>query len=306
MSPDLTTLLRLCEIDPPEISRQWIDQQPEMRGSFETLIVQGALVAVANANSILCEFCDEQHWIVPEYVGPGHCRGFCANTGFHSFSPKLIECFAVNEAWLVGRLAEALSLRLRKTPIGGSSLFYLGRVMFGPYPCETFYGSRLNDRSRFESAIVTLKEKIGPGIGVLLTSTRRELLPDVVPERCAMIMAEDAMCISGGKIGIDQGVILAALRAPANLPKASGVGFRFSIGFRSCAYRGEQFRFTDKQSLAVEALYNAWRDGLPGLHQNELKGLAHTNQRMAQLFSGNAAYTTLIKNDGSGLYWLDI
>jgi hypothetical protein len=46
---------------------------------------------------------------------------------------------------------------------------------------------------------------------------------------------------------------------------------------------------------------NARKDGLPGLHQDELKGEAQTNQRMIQLFSGNGAYGTLIKNDGRGL-----
>jgi hypothetical protein len=305
MSENLTTLLQLCEIDPPEISRQWIDQH-ESRDSVEALIVKGALVAVGNVNAVVCEVCDEQHWILPEYIGPGQYRGYCPVSGSHSLSPRLLECFAVDEAWIIRRLAEALSLRLRKTPIGGSSVFHLGRVRFGPYPCEAFFGRRLNDRSRFESAIVTLKEKIGAGIGVLLTSTRRELLPDMIPERCAMIMAEDAMSISGDKIVIDQAVILAALREPANLPKAGGVGFRFSPGFRLCVYRGEQFRFTDKQSLAVEALYNAAKDGLRGLHQDELKGQAHTNQRMTQLFSKNAAYGVLIRTDKSGLYWLDI
>lgn len=306
MSADLTTLLRLCEIDPPEISRQWIDQQPELKDSFDTLIAQGALVAAENANSILCEFCDEQHWIVPEYIGPGHYCGFCANTGFYSFSPKLLQCFAIDETWIIRKLAEALSLRLRKTPVRGSSVVHLGRVRFGPYPCETFFGRRLNDRSRFESAIVTIKEKVATGIGVLLTSTRSELLPGKNPDRCAMITAEDVMSISGGKIVVDQEVILAALREPAKRPKSGGVGFRFSPGYRSCFYRGEQFRFTDKQALAVEALYNAREDGLPGLHQDELKGQAHTNQRMAQLFSRNAAYGTLIKHDGNGRYWLDI
>lgn len=306
MSADLKTLLLLCEIDPPEISRQWIDQQPELRNSVDTFIAQGALVAVTNAHSILCEFCDEQHWVAPEYVGPGHYRGFCSNTGFHDFSPKLLECFALDDAWIIGKLAEALNLRLRKMPIIGASVLHLGRVRFGPYVCELFFGRRLNDRPRFESAIVTLKEKIGAGIGVLVTSTKPELLPGSLPERCAMIMAENALTISGGNVRVDQEVILAALRQPTHLPKGVGVGCRFSIGFRSCVYMGEQFRFTDKQSLAVEALYNAGNDGLPGLHQDELKGHAHTNQRMAQLFSGNSAYGTLIKNDGSGLYWLDI
>jgi hypothetical protein len=189
MSVDLKTLLLLCEIDPPEISRQWIDQQPELRDSVDTFIAHGALVAVRNTDSILCEFCDEQHWIAPEYIGPGHYRGFCPDTGFHSFSPRLLECFAVDDAWIIEGLSSTLSVRLPNAPIHGSSIFHLGKVRFGPYPCEVFFGRRLTDRSRFESAILTLKEKIGSGIGVLLTSTRPDLLPRSVPERCAIIMA---------------------------------------------------------------------------------------------------------------------
>jgi hypothetical protein len=306
MGAELHTLLLLCEIDPPEISRQWIDQQPESRSSVDTLIAQGALISVTNTHFILCEFCDELHWIAPEYIGPGHYRGFCPDTGFHSCSPKSLERFAVDDAWIIGGLSSTLSIRLRKAPIQGSPIFHLGKVRFGPYPCQVFFGRRLTDRSRFESAILTLKEKIGAGIGVLLTSTKPDLLPRSVPERCAVIMAEDALTFSGGRIGLDQDVILAALREPANLPHGTGIGFRFSPGFRSCLYRGERFRFTDKQSMAIEALHNAWKDGLPGLHQDELKGQAQTSQRMTQLFSGNSAYGTLIKKDGSGLYWLDL
>ena len=306
MSENLTTLLQLlCEIDPPEISRQWIDQH-ELRDSAEALIVEGALVPIANANAVVCEFCDEQHWIIPEYIGPGHCRGFCPDSGYHSFSPKLLECFAVDDAWIVTALATTLSMRPRKTLVDGCSILNVGRARFGPYACEVFFGRRLHNPSRFENAMATLKEKTGVGVALLLTSTRLDLLPGAVPERCAVIMAEDVLTVSRGKICLDQAAILGALREPAHLPKGGGVGFRFSPGFRSCVYGNQQFRFSDKQALAVEALHDAWKQGLPGLHQNELKGLAATNQRMAQLFSGSSAYGTLIKNDGSGLYWLDI
>jgi hypothetical protein len=306
MGLDLSTLLRLHEIDPREISRQWIDQQPELRASIEALVQAGALVAVTNASSIVCEFCDEQHWISAEFVEPGHYRGFCPDTGFHSFSPKLLERLVVDDAWVIRRLAEALNLRLRKVPTESSSVFHLGRVRFGPYTCEIFFGRRLADRSRVESASAIIRKKIGAGIGILLTSTRLNLLPDVVCERCAIVAAEDALSISSGRIKVDQDVILAALREPAKLPKGGGIGFRFSTGFRSCVYQGDRLRFTVKQSLAIEALYDAWRDGLPGLHQAELKGLSRTDQRIAQLFSGSPAYGTLIKHDGCGLYWLDL
>jgi hypothetical protein len=306
MSENLTTFLQLlCEIDPPEISRQWIDQH-ELRDSVEALIEEGALVPVENADTIVCEFCDEQHWIPAEYLGPGHCRGFCPDSGFHRFSPNLLERFVVDDTWIVGRLATTLSLRPRKTLFGGSSVFHVGRARFGPYDCEVFFGRRLHDRSRFENAMATLKEKIGGRIGLLLTSTRLDLLPGSLPERCAVKMVEDVLTISCGKIWLDQAAVLATLREPTRLPKDGGIGFCFSVGFRSCVYGGRQFQFSDKQARAVEALHKARKEGLPGLQQSELKGLVNTSQRMAQLFAKNAAYGTLIKNDGNGLYSLDL
>ena len=121
-----------------------------------------------------------------------------------------------------------------------------------------------------------------------------------------IMMAEDVLTISCGKIWLDQAAVLATLREPTRLPKDGGIGFCFSVGFRSCVYGGRQFQFSDKQARAVEALHKARKEGLPGLQQSELKGLVNTSQRMAQLFAKNAAYGTLIKNDGNGLYSLDL
>jgi hypothetical protein len=304
MNENLAALLQLlCEIDPPQISRQWIDQH-ELRDSVEALIVEGALVPVGNVNAVVCEVCDEQHWILPEYIGPGQYRGYCPVSGSHSLSPKLLQRFAVDDAWIVAGLAATLSLRPRKTPVDGSPVFYVGRAKFGPYACEVFFGRRLHNASRFEKAIAILEKKIGGGIGLLLTSTRLDLLPGSVPQRCAIMRTEDVLTISRGKMELDQTAILAALRGPSRPPKGGGLGFCFSPSFRSCVYGNQQFRFSDKQALAVEALYEAWNDGLPGLHQDELKNRVHTNQRMTQLFYGNPAYGILIENDGSGRYWL--
>lgn len=277
-----------------------------MKASFEFLIAAGAVVPGNSVNSILCEMCDHPHWIVPEHLGAGRYRGFCTVSGYHTLSVDSVRCLVLSDDWIVGEIAGALGLRPKKTPFDTTPIISVGRARFGPYSCEVFFGRHLADRSRAESASAILKKKIGAGIGILLTSTRLNLLPYTACERCAVIAAEDALSISSGRMKVDQDVILAALREPANLPKGSGIGVRFSIGFRSCLYRGEQYRFTDKQSQAVEALYDAWKDGLPGLDKDELKARVGTNQRMAQLFLGNPAYSTLIKHDGCGLYWLDL
>jgi hypothetical protein len=114
------------------------------------------------------------------------------------------------------------------------------------------------------------------------------------------------LTISRRTISLNDAPIFAALRGRDRFVEEDGIGVRFSAGFRSCLYGDQQFTFTDKQALAVEALYDNWKQGLSGLTQVELKAAASTNQRMAQLFAAHPAYRTLIKHGGSGRYWLDI
>jgi hypothetical protein len=149
-------------------------------------------------------------------------------------------------------------------------------------------------------------DKTGTGPAILLTSTKKELLADPIPERCAVIRIENVLTIAHGKISFDEAPILAALRGPAHSPREGGIGFRHSPGFRTCTYGSESFRFSKKQARAVEVLHDAWKERVPGLHQEELKGRVETNQRVSQLFNRHPAYGTLIRNDGTGLYWLDL
>jgi hypothetical protein len=305
MATDLMQALQLlCEIDPPDISGQWVDRH-KLKPSIELLIAAGALVPSDNVSSVLCEMCDHSHWIVPEHFGAGNYRGYCPVAGYHSLSAESLRCFVLNDNWIVDGIAGALGLRRKRSQVDKTPIVGIGRTRFGPYYCELLFGRQLADRSRIEKARAVLNRKIGEGIGVLLTATRLESLPGVLSQRCSVVAIEDALTISNNKIGVESDVILAALRDPTNLPKGS-IGFRHSPGFRLCAYGGQQFRFTHKQSLAIEALHDAWHDGLPGLHQDELKGKVGSSQRITSLFAGSPAYGRLIKNDGGGLYWLDL
>lgn len=304
MNESLTPLLQfLCELDPPEVSRQWIDRH-EFKESIEALISKGALVQVANADVIVCKACDRQHWVMPESTGTGCCRGYCPINGFYHFSAKQLQRFAVDNAWIASTIGSTLALRPKGVD-GSPPILSIGRTKFGPYSCEVFFGSRLYDRARFETAMAVIKERAGAGPAILLTSTRTTLLPGKWPERCAIIVAENVLLISPDKILLNEVPILAALRGPVPLHGGGGIGFRFSPGFRSCLYGHQTFQFSATQALVVEALYCAREQGLPSLHQNELRGQAETNQRMVQLFYRHPAYGTLIRHDGSGYYRLD-
>lgn len=297
---------QLCEIDPPEISRQWIDRH-ELRDSIEALISCGALVPAENASLVLCERCDDEHWIIPEYAGPAQYRAFCAITGYHHLSPEALRCFAVDDSWIVSCIAAALGIRSAKSQVDRpQSLLCLGRARVGPYPCELFFGRRLHDRSRLESALALVAAKAGSGPTILLTSTKPQFLSGPVPERCAVIGIENVLTIARGKVSFDEAPILAALRGPARSPPEGGIGFCHSFGFGICLYGSETFRFSKKQAFAVEVLYDAWKKGFPGVEQHELLGQIETNQRIVQLFHRHPAYGTLIQNDGKGLYWLNL
>jgi hypothetical protein len=307
MTGDLAPLLQhLCEFDPPEMSRQWIDQH-ELRESINALISCGALVPGENASSVLCERCDSEHWIVPEYLERGQFRGFCPVSGYHSISASAVRRFVVDETWIGSGIAAALGIRPNKNQFNeAQTALGLGRVKFGPYTCELFFGRRLYDRSRLERVVSIVSEKSGSSPAILLTSTRKELLSDSLPGRCVVIRLEAVLEIVRGKIVLNDAPMLAALRGPAPSLKEGGIGFRHSPGFRTCVYGSESFRFSETQARVVEVLHDIWKEGLPSLHQEELQGRAETTQRITQLFNGHPAYGTLIKNDRTGFYWLDL
>jgi len=273
MNDNLAALLqRLCEIDPPEMSQQWIDRH-ESRESIEALISCGALIPAENAGLVLCERCDDEHWIVPEYLERGQYRGFCAITGYHGISPKALKCFMVDDSWIVSGICASLGIRPKKNQTDGSqALLCLGRARFGPYLCELFFGRRLHDRPRLGSAVAVVAEKTASCPGILLTSTGKELLSGPVPGRCVVIRMENVLTIAHGRTSFDGAPILAALRGTVQPPREGGVGFRHSPGYRTCVYGSESFRFSKQRALAVEVLHNGVEGWAAGPTSGRIEG----------------------------------
>ena len=117
---------------------------------------------------------------------------------------------------------------------------------------------------------------------------------------------EDVLRVSVTGVSIDEGPFYAALRGTDHRFRGDGIGFVLSPGYRSVVVGDQEYSFTDKQALAVEALDKARRSGNRRLHQAEIQGAANTSQRVGQLFAENPASGALIKNDGLGYYWLDL
>jgi hypothetical protein len=305
VSDNLVPLLQLfCEIDPPAVSRQWIERH-DRKAQIELLISKGALIPTTNAEELVCDACDEQHWICPDQINAKVCRGFCPTSGTFEFSSRLLQRFAMSDAWVTATIASTLSIKPRVLE-RDTAAFHIGRAKIGPYACEIFFGRRLFDRNRFDAGISVIRRKAGNSPVILLTTTRSESLPGAYPSRCAIIAVEDVLIISRRAARLNEAPILAALQGWDRFTESGGIGFRFSFGFRSCVFGSKQYDFTDKQARVIEALYRAREQGFRGLHQDEIRAAAETNQRVAQLFAGHRAYRSLIKHDGAGRYWLDI
>ena len=129
---------------------------------------------------------------------------------------------------------------------------------------QLFFGRRLADKRQFEEANRIISGLIGKAPAVLLTTTLLDLIPGEAPPRCALIPLENVLQVFPNQTSIDEGPVYAALRGSDHRFHSGGIGFAFSPGFRSGVFGDQEYSFTDKQALVVEALYEAWKNGIPG------------------------------------------
>jgi hypothetical protein len=301
----VSVLCLLCEMEPPEITGQGIRESID-RITLTSLVELGALVQVGNSESVLCFACDHPHSIAVESAGAGQYRAYCADSGYQPLRPEDIRRLVVAENWIVRTVRSTVGLRHQSAHLPTSAVAWIGKARFGPYPCDLFFGRRLFEGTRFDEAKRTISGSVGKAPAILLTTTPVNLIRGEPAPRCAVVPLWEALGVTTSEISLNEGPIYSALRGGNHRFDAEGVGFFFSPGFRSAIVGDQEYSFSDKQALAIEALYEAWHGGNPRLHQNEIKGAAHTSQRVGQLFSGHPAYNVLIKHDRSGFYWLDL
>lgn len=302
MTPgSIRVLCSLCEAEPPEISWQGIVES-ENRTELEELVDTGALVQIGIAEAVLCLACDEPHDIAVEYLGGATYQAYCPMAGLQSIEAKLLRRCAVDLNWPATAIGSAVGLKTASSgqiPIVAN----IGRARFGPYACQLLFASRLTIRERFHEVESKVGELVAKLPAIVFTTTPQQLIPEIPPARCAFLQLEDVLVCTSGKLELNEEPIYAALRGPATNIQAPGIGYSFSLGYRSAWVGDQYYEFTDKQALAIEALHLAWKEGLP-LHQSEIQGVADTNQRVGQLFANNPAYRTLIKLTGNGYYTL--
>jgi hypothetical protein len=267
-----------------------------------------ALRATGNSDTVACLACDDPHLIGVEYVGDGRYRAYCPEAGLQPIDAGLLTIFTVDLNWIADAIANSLGLSARPTTsvYPEVPLARVGRVRFGKYACEVFVACRLTDRGLFDQVRTTVASLVGNAPGLILTTTRLDLISGEAPPRCVHISLEDVLEFRAGKPSFNVAPVLAALRGHEGAFPSAGIGYVFSPGFRFCVVGDQEYTFTKKQAEAIEFLFAARERGVRKTHKNEIQGELGTSQEIGQLFTNHAAYGELLKYDGAGYYWLDL
>ena len=225
--------------------------------------------------------------------GAGRYRAYCPSAGYQPVAAASLMRYSVSEEWITQTIASPLGFTSQSSASEAAAR-PIGRAKFGPYPCHLFFARMLSDRARFCEAKTSVTRLMGSSPAVLMTTTSLDLIPGDPPSRCALLHLETVLRAENGRVKLEEDPFYSALRGPSR-HSGEGIGFSFSPGFRSACWGDQDYSFTNKQAQAIEALYEAWKNGTGRLHQDEIKGLVGSNQRMTQIFRGHPAYGTLIE-----------
>ena len=300
----VSALATLCEMEPPAVTGQAIEQS-EDGPCYGRLRKIGALVEVDRSETFICFACERQHSAAVEYVRNGEYRYYCPDTGFQAVPSDWLRRFAVREEWIASTLCVGLngSASVQYDRIGPA--LRIGEHKLARDRFELFFARRIGAASRFRKTTDAITSVLGHVPGILLTTTPVDLCAGMMPARCALVSLQSVLRDRDGHIVVDPEPLIAALSGSRGT-HSGALTHSFGPGFRSGTVRGVPYTFSDKQALVIEALFGAWEVGRRRLHQNEIKGLADTNQRVGQLFRAHPAYGTLIQHDHAGYYWLDL
>lgn len=279
-------------------------------GDVERLRDLGALRQSDSIRTTGCPGCDEHHYVRVEYTGEGTFRAYCHNEGFLRIDADDLIVLQVDIPWMIDALRKGINVLARPAAeeLVPDRLWFLGEQRIRAYRTRFYFGRRLTDLASIDQAVTALAAKPATMPGLLLTSSPSSALAGRPPKRHAAIFLPDAARVTKTGIAVDEGALLAALRADDRVVVGTGgIGYVFSDGFRSAVVGDTSFTFTRKQAAIIEALYEGYRSGLERIHRDEAAAAAESNQRIVQIFRDNKdAYDQLIGSDDQGYYWLKL
>jgi len=273
------------------------------RDAFQVLCDCGALAVAEDVPVILCPACGDQA-VVPRRIG-GVLQGLCPECGYVPITNASLKAWAVDPAWLLGRL---------RTAFGGASRQASEELVPGTVwkVCDhkerrrsrrILFARCLADQSTHDAFRRALTDKIERDNAVLISTTSRTaaMVSDL---SMPFVHLAEIVHLRTGKLELDAERWAWCLK-PAHLRRhtASSV---FYDGYRAAIIDGEEYAFSVNQALVFEAL-----DGEPGMKRlgsSIMADIGSPQRNPGELFRHNAqqweAFCQLVEGDDYGFYWL--
>lgn len=237
---------------------------------------------------------------------------FTATSGWVHVVADIAKRYVLDEDKLFGFLQYRLDIpkSQRLTCLHDNVLWHLGSTRFGGYRAHLYFTRRLSYPESRAAFMRAMRREVGKTPAIIMYASKQEPVGLELPVDQEVVSLHRVMVRDQAEFSIDEDVLYALLKGvPGTEESTGGIGLRFSTDYRIVHWNGESYKLTKKQSAVVECLHNegGWA------HKDLLRAEARTNQEIHRVMRNkkngqwipHLLWSTLIKSEGNGYYYLD-
>jgi len=271
--------------------------------AFELLRDCGALAVAEDVPVILCPACGDQD-VAPRRIG-GVLQGLCPECGYVPITNASLKAWAVDPAWLLGRLRTAFggASRQASEELVPGTVWKVCDHKAGQRSRRILFARRLADQSTHDAFRRALSDKMERDNAVLISTTSRTaaMVSDL---SMPFVHLAEIVHLRSGKLELDTERWAWCLTpAPQRQHDVSAV---FSENFRIAVIDGEHYEFSARQAGVFNYLYSV--KGGKSYKQSIMDDIDSPQKNPGELFRRNArqweAFSQLVEWDDYGFYWL--
>jgi hypothetical protein len=271
--------------------------------AFEVLRNCGALAVTEDVPVILCPACGDQD-VAPRRIG-GVLQGLCPECGYVPITNVSLKAWAVDPAWLLGRLRMAFggASRQASEELVPGTVWKVCDHKEGRRSRRILFARRLADQSTHDLFRRALTDKVEWDKAVIISTTSRSVAM-VSDLSMPFVHLAEIVHLRSAKLELDAERWAWCLTpAPQRQHDASPVFFE---NFRIAVIDGEHYEFSARQAGVFSYLYSV--KGGKSYKQSIMDDIDSPQKNPSELFRHNArqleGFDRLVAYDEHGFYWL--
>lgn len=275
----------------------------------EFLMLNKIIIEVFPSDTIACDECAE-HCLVDlikreDSLGKMRFLASCEEYGVVEFSPEKLKRWQVDLSKIALIISE--SLNLNKEPVRkNEKIFYLGTYLFRNRVLDLFFTI-----FPYEPSVIGEL----PKDSLIIVPTILHKTEDI--SDYLLIPLDKISSVEGSSFKIYPKMLHSMLVRHYSIQITKDVdekykkipGLETGYGFRSINYKGEHYKFNDRQAVIIKELLDAYLIGIPSVPFKKLLDLMIPFQiypdAVSEVFKRHKSWRKIIKSEG-GFYWINL